>query len=99
MEANDISISQLRQNLAESLARVKRGEALRVTQHGNVVARIEPALSARDAARARLEALRKTAVPGDVVTPIPRRWSAMHDEWAMNPPAPGAARAQARRRR
>lgn len=76
MGANDISISDLRQNLAEYLARVKRGETLRVTQHGTVVARIEPARSEKEAARARIEALRKTVRLGDVMTPIPLEWNA-----------------------
>ncbi len=76
MGANDISISQLRQNLADYLARVKRGETLRVTQHGHVVARIEPALSEKEAAKARIEALRKTVKLGDVLTPIDVEWNA-----------------------
>ena len=76
MGANDISISQLRQNLADYLARVKRGETLRVTQHGHVVARIEPALSEKEAAMARIEALRKTIKLGDVMTPIDVEWNA-----------------------
>ena len=70
MGANDISISELRQHLAEYLTRVRRGETLRVTQHGAIVARIEPALSGKEAAKARMEEIRKTAKLGDVITPI-----------------------------
>ena len=76
MGANDISISELRQHLADYLKRVKRGETLRVTQHGAVVARIEPALSEKEAAKARIEALRKTLKLGDVMTPIDVEWNA-----------------------
>jgi prevent-host-death family protein len=73
---NDVSISELRQHLATYLARVKRGETLRLIQHGTVVARIEPALSGNEAARARMEEIHKTARLGDVVTPIDARWNA-----------------------
>lgn len=77
MGANEISISELRQHLAEYLKRVKRGETLRVTQHGSIVARIEPALSGKQAAKARMEEIRKTAKLGDVIAPIDVEWNAV----------------------
>lgn len=92
MGANDINISELRQNLAAYLARVRAGETLRIVVHGEVVARIEPEQSARESARARLAKLAQRARLGDVMTPIAARWSAMHDDWAMSPAAATAGR-------
>jgi prevent-host-death family protein len=76
MGANDISISELRQNLAEYLRRVKRGETLRVTQHGTVVARIEPEVSPKAAAKRRMAEIRKSVTLGDVISPIDVEWNA-----------------------
>lgn len=86
MGANDISISELRQNLASCVARVKAGETLRIVVHGEVVARLQPERPTREAARKRLAALAREARVGDVLSPIAARWSAIHDDWAMSPP-------------
>lgn len=96
MGAVDISISELRQNLAEYLRRVKRGETLRVTQHGTVVARLEPALSEKETAKARMDEIRKSARLGDVVSPIDVEWNAV--EGVVIEKAPRKRRAQRRRR-
>lgn len=53
----DVNVTELRQNLPAYLARVKRGERLRVTTRGRAIAEIvPPAANANeaDAARARL---------------------------------------------
>jgi len=99
MGANDISISTLRQNLAAYLARVKAGETLRIVVHGEVVARLEPERASRESARARLAQLARHVRLGDVMSPIPARWSAMHDDWAMNPAAAKTGRAKRKARR
>jgi prevent-host-death family protein len=52
-----VNVSELRQKLPEYLARVRRGERLRVTSRGKVIAEIAPPAPSRDqaaAARARL---------------------------------------------
>jgi len=41
--ADRVGVRQLRQNLSVYLRRVKRGEALEVTERGHVVARLVPA--------------------------------------------------------
>jgi prevent-host-death family protein len=84
MGARDISISELRQKLAGVLTRVKRGETVLVTQHGAVVARIEPARSAQAEAAARIEALRQRVRLGDVLAPIDATWGAAHGEGAAS---------------
>lgn len=53
----DVNVTELRQNLPEYLARVRRGERLRVTTRGRAIAEISPPSSSGDeaeAARARL---------------------------------------------
>lgn len=53
----DVKVSELRQRLPEYLAKVRRGERLRVTSRGKVIAEIAPPAPSKDeavAARARL---------------------------------------------
>ena len=53
----DVKVTELRQNLPAYLARVRRGERLRVTSRGKVIAELAPPTPSRDevaAARARL---------------------------------------------
>lgn len=54
---NDVKVTELRQNLPEYLAKVRRGERVRVTSRGKVIAEIAPPSASRkevEAARARL---------------------------------------------
>lgn len=53
----DVKVTELRQNLPGYLAKVKRGERVRVTSRGKVIAEIAPPSATREeveAARARL---------------------------------------------
>ena len=53
----DINVTELRQNLPAYLARVRRGERIKVTSRGKVIAEIVPPAADKDdaaAARARL---------------------------------------------
>ena len=53
----DVKVTLLRQKLADYLARVRRGERLRVTSRGRAIAELAPPSAAKDgaeAARARL---------------------------------------------
>lgn len=53
----DVKVTELRQNLPAYLARVRRGERIRVTSRGKVVAELTPPAAPPDhvaAARARL---------------------------------------------
>jgi prevent-host-death family protein len=53
----DVNVTELRQNLPDYLARVRRGERIRVTSRGKVVAEITPPAASPDrvaAARRRL---------------------------------------------
>jgi prevent-host-death family protein len=76
----DVKVTELRQNLPTYLARVRRGERLRVTSRGKVIAEITPPAPSPDevaAARARLRgSVRRYDRPLDpVIDP---------DEWDMN---------------
>jgi prevent-host-death family protein len=53
----EVKVTELRQNLPEYLAKVRRGEHVRVTSRGKVIAEIAPPSASRkdaEAARARL---------------------------------------------
>ena len=73
---SDVKITELRQNLPEYLAEVRKGKELRVTVRGKVIARIVPEQGVQSAARRRLAALRAKCKIGDVVSPTRERWAA-----------------------
>jgi len=74
-----VNVTDLRQHLPGYLRLVQAGEAVDITLHGKVVARLMPAWeSPRDAAGL-LARLRASAVIGDVVTPIGEPWEADRD--------------------
>ncbi|HTQ73587.1 MAG TPA: type II toxin-antitoxin system prevent-host-death family antitoxin [Burkholderiales bacterium] len=54
----DVKVTVLRQKLPEYLARVKRGERVRVTSRGRVIAELAPPSAAKDDADAARERLR-----------------------------------------
>ncbi len=66
----EINITELRKHLPSYLKRVARGEQIRITSNGQVLARIVPEDDPHAAARKRLEALRGTMVVGDIVSSI-----------------------------
>ncbi len=76
---DDVKLTELRQNLPAYLKQVEKGRELRITSRGKPVARLLPAEGATEEARARLEALRKTARVGDVIAPTGERWRAARD--------------------
>jgi prevent-host-death family protein len=49
MGKGTVSVRELQQNLKDVLGRVERGETIDVTRHRRLVARLSPAMSARDA--------------------------------------------------
>ncbi len=73
---SEVNVTELRQNLPEYLAEVRKGKELKVTVHGKVIARIVPEIDAKDAARRRLATLRAKCKVGDVVSPAGERWDA-----------------------
>jgi prevent-host-death family protein len=77
---SEVNVTTLRQHLPEYLARVERGERIRVTSRGRVIAEIAPPAPEADAAetaRARLKAsLVRYDRPFEPVLPV--------EEWEMN---------------
>lgn len=76
----NVNVTELRQNLPDYLARVKRGERLRITSRGKVIAEIAPPAATKEeiaAARRRLRGsvLRYDRPLDPVIDP---------DEWEVN---------------
>lgn len=71
-----ISISVLRANLLDVINEVKKGKSILVTSHGKPVAQLNPPTDRRKEAIAKLKALGKTAIIGDVVSPSGEVWEA-----------------------
>ena len=65
-----VGISDFRAQLNKFLQRVQQGEIISLTLRGEEVARIVPPDYARTAARKELAELSKTAVLGDVLSPV-----------------------------
>jgi prevent-host-death family protein len=72
-----VAVSEFRANLLVFLKRVERGEGITLTSRGREVARIIPPENKREEAKAALEELRKTAIVGDVLSPVGEDWEAM----------------------
>lgn len=76
----DVKVTELRQKLPEYLARVRRGERLRVTSRGKVIAELSPPAPSRDEIAAARDRLRGSVLRFDrpldpVVQP---------EEWEVN---------------
>jgi prevent-host-death family protein len=75
---DSVSISELRQHIAEYVEQVHAGAEIIVTRGGEPVARMVPVVDRRQEAESYLARLRKTAVVGDVVSPVfENDWDAM----------------------
>ena len=73
----NVTISDLRANLLSYLQKAHNGEELTVTSHGEVLATILPPVDKREKAKKALNALSKTAVINDIVSPTSDDWKAM----------------------
>jgi len=76
-----INVTELRQHLPAYLKQVQEGQEIAITVHGKPVARLVGGggPSEREAAQARLDALRGRMIVGDVVSPIGENWTADED--------------------
>lgn len=66
----NIGISEFRANMNDVLQKVQQGTLVTLTSRGIAIARLVPPDFAQMAGRQALEQLSKTAVVGDVLTPI-----------------------------
>jgi prevent-host-death family protein len=67
-----VGVRELRQNLSVYLRRVEQGEALDVTEHGRLVARLAPALPPETSVLARLAAEHRARPAGRPVSALPQ---------------------------
>ena len=72
-----VNVTELRGNLNEYLTEVQvSGQPLAITSRGKVIVRMLPPEDEKEAAKARLQALRSTAIVGDILSPIGEEWEA-----------------------
>ena len=72
-----IGVSKLRENMVQFLNRVRRGESITITSRGTEIAMLIPIKRKKEVSRNTLKQLRKTAVVGDVVSPIEEEWKVL----------------------
>lgn len=72
-----VAVSEFRANLVNFLKRVERGEIITLTSRGHEVAKIIPPDNKTENARNTLLKLRKTAVIGDILSPIEDKWEVL----------------------
>ena len=65
-----IGVSTLRENMALLLNQVRQGETITITSRGTEIALLTPIKNKKEISRNALKQLRKTAIVGDVVSPI-----------------------------
>ena len=70
----NMGVSEFRANMNKILQRVQAGEIVSLQIRGAEVARLVPPSFAQTAAQKELEALRETAVVGDLLAPIDEPW-------------------------
>ncbi len=72
-----VGVTAFRANLMDFIKRVQKGEAIIITSRGRQVARLVPSVDPKRKAREALKKLRKTAVVGDVISPIGEEWESL----------------------
>jgi len=72
-----ISMNEFQSNMTEIFRKIEAGEAVMITSQGREVAKIVPPDSEMEKARKKLRELGKTAVVGDVLSPVGEEREAM----------------------
>ena len=76
----DVNVTDLRQNLPAYLDRARRGERIRVTSRGAVIAEITGPKAAEEEAELSRRRLRRTVLKYD----LPAEPAHARDEWTVN---------------
>lgn len=76
----EVNVTELRQNLPEYLAQVRRGARIRVTSRGNVIAELAPPVPSPDSVAAARKRLRGSVLRYD----LPLEPVLAAGEWDMN---------------
>ncbi len=72
-----VAVSEFRANLVSFIKRVENGEVIALTSRGHEVAKIIPPDNKIENARNALKKLQKTAIIGDVLSPIGDEWEVL----------------------
>jgi len=72
-----VGVSELRENLMKYIKKVQAGVPVTITSRGHQVARLAPLEERMKESGKILRQLRKTAVLGDIVSPIEEEWEVM----------------------
>ena len=72
-----ICVSKLRESMVLFLNKVQQGESIAITSRGTEIAMLIPIKNKKEVSRNALKQLRKTAIVGDVVSPIEEEWKAL----------------------
>ncbi|MBE9580567.1 MAG: type II toxin-antitoxin system Phd/YefM family antitoxin [Proteobacteria bacterium] len=72
-----IGVSRLRENIGMFLKKVEKGKVVTITSRGQEVAMLVPVEDKMESSRKALQQLRKSAVVGDVLSPVAEQWEAM----------------------
>ena len=72
-----IGVSKLRENMVFFLNKVQQGESIAITSRGTEIAMLIPMKNKKEVSRNALKQLRKTAIVGDVLSPIEEEWNAL----------------------
>ena len=72
-----VAVSKFRANLVGFLKRVEKGEIIALTSRGHEVAKIVPPGDKVKEAKKALKKLQKTAVIGDIISPIDDEWEVL----------------------
>ena len=71
-----INVSTLRENLAEYIGKAQKGQSFTITSRGHELAMLTPAKNRKKHAAEQLKKLGKTAIIGDIISPIDANWKA-----------------------
>jgi prevent-host-death family protein len=72
-----VTVSTLREKLSAFISKAQKGQVITITSHGHELARLVPAENRSDKSKIKLAKLSKTAVIGDIVSPVDEDWEVM----------------------
>ncbi len=69
-----IGVSDFRNHIQKYLDLISKGEEIIITSRGKEIAKIIPTENRKDSSRQKLQQLSKTAIIGDVISPVSDDW-------------------------
>ncbi len=75
---NTIQVSELRANLMKVIKEIEHGNIVKITSRGKVVAKLVPPGNIKEEAKNKLKEIGKSAVIGDIISPIDSKWDALN---------------------